>query len=252
MSGYPWNAVFLLACSIVAGCAEPILTQSVPVSSTPLGAAVYTDGQLAGHTPLTLDLARNRDHLVTLVQPGYRQANVLVQRQYLANDVLMRSMQAGINTGSFFNDPAMGMNAAINAMQQEKDSGAAYQLAPPALVITMLPAGTRNPPAPTSIPPYNGAPIYPDLPPAAAIGGVAAFGGVPDYHHEHTWSKTTSTTTTHSFIRPDGATETQSTTTSKGSGSTFGLGYEGSGGGASGTPSGMPGGVPGFTPPSMP
>lgn len=169
MPGYSWSVtVCLAACSIVAGCAQPVLTQSVPVSSEPLGAAVYADGQLAGHTPLTLDLARNRDHLVTLVQAGYRQANVLVQRQYLASDVLIRSLQAGVNTGSFFNSSAMGMNAAVNAMQEEKDSGAAYRLEPPAVVIPMLPVGTPNAHAPSPVPPYNGEPIYPEFPPNAA------------------------------------------------------------------------------------
>jgi hypothetical protein len=266
MIQYSWKSLaLLLTLLMVTRCAPPqALTQSIPVSSTPLGAAVYVDGELTGHTPMDLNLTRNRDHLVTLVQPGYRQANMLVQRQYLANDVMMRSMQAGMNTGSFFNNPIMGANAAFNAVQQDKDSGAAYQLIPPALVVTMLPTGAPNPPVPYAGPPYGGAPIYPYPPPppvqdqsgmgasaGAALGAFAGSSGLPNYNHEHDRSKTTSTTTSHSFVRPDGATETTSSTTSNSSGSTFGFGYNG-GSGSGSLPSSGSSPEPEFPAPSAP
>ena len=225
----------LLPLLLLAGCGpQPILTQSIPVTSSPLGAIVYVDGQIAGRTPMSVNLTRNRDHLVTLVQTGYRQANILIQRQYLQGDVMTQSMEAGINTGTFFNSPAMGINAALNAVQQAKDTGAAYQLVPPAVTLTMLPAGTPSPPG--SIPQYHSDPTYPVQPPpapdqsgvAAAIGatlGTVAGSDLPDYNKEQTRSKTTSRTTSDSYIDPSGATVTNSTTKSNSSGTFSGFGF---------------------------
>ena len=46
--------------------------QDVAVSSTPTGAQISVDGQVAGVTPATLRLARKNGHLVRIELPGYQ------------------------------------------------------------------------------------------------------------------------------------------------------------------------------------
>jgi len=65
-----------------AGCSQPVLRQDVPVTTNPLGAKIYANGQLVGTTPMSVSLERNRNHILTLVKDNYRQEDVVIQRSY--------------------------------------------------------------------------------------------------------------------------------------------------------------------------
>ncbi len=68
--------VGVLGCLIgagVTGCATIIngTTQSIAITSTPNGAKVIVDEGSSYTTPTNVDLACNRDHLLTFLLPGY-------------------------------------------------------------------------------------------------------------------------------------------------------------------------------------
>jgi hypothetical protein len=111
--------LFLVAV-VGCGCSVPILRQDIPVSTNPLGATIYADGQMRGQTPGTVSFERNRDHLLTLVKDDYRQVDVAVRRQYQSDRVLMRAVQMGVNSGIFFHDARMGINSGINAISDDE------------------------------------------------------------------------------------------------------------------------------------
>lgn len=57
----------------MCGCASIISgpTQRIPITSTPSGAAVKINGDLAGTTPLSVDLKRTHFHSITIEKDGY-------------------------------------------------------------------------------------------------------------------------------------------------------------------------------------
>lgn len=74
----------LLALSILfiltTGCATVIkgTSQSVPVSSDPLGADILVDGMLVATTPADVELKRKRDHLIVIEKKNYAPKSVAV------------------------------------------------------------------------------------------------------------------------------------------------------------------------------
>ena len=74
--------VALIALSIVltSGCATIVkgTTQGVSISSDPPGADVNVDGAFVGQTPLSVEMERKRDHLVTIERSGYESRTVPV------------------------------------------------------------------------------------------------------------------------------------------------------------------------------
>ena len=73
---------FLVVALLGFGCSTPVLRQDIPVSSNPMGAKIYADGQFAGQTPGTVSLERTKDHILTLVMDNYRQEDVEIRKQY--------------------------------------------------------------------------------------------------------------------------------------------------------------------------
>lgn len=63
-----------------AGCATIVKGshQKVPIASDPPAADVIVDGALVGQTPISLDMKRKHDHLVTIQKTGYRPKSVAV------------------------------------------------------------------------------------------------------------------------------------------------------------------------------
>ena len=64
------------------GCSAFVLTQTVPVSTNPMGAKIYANGQYVGQTPTSISLERNRDHILTLIKEDYQQKDVIIRRVY--------------------------------------------------------------------------------------------------------------------------------------------------------------------------
>lgn len=130
-----WPGIAFLCCS----CAPMIATQHIPVSSNPSGATVLVDGSPSCTTPCGVELPRNQDHILTLQKPGYRQQDVTIKRQYQTQQTLLNAINSGFNTGTFFNDPAMGMNSAVQSLNRQKETGEAYLLVPSTVTVALVP-----------------------------------------------------------------------------------------------------------------
>lgn len=121
------------------GCATPVLKQDIPVSTNPLGAKIYANGQLMGITPATVSLERNRSHLLTLVKENYRQEDVPIINRYQKEKVYLRAIQSGINSGLFFKSGSMGVGSSMSSLSYQEDSGEAYLLYPPTVTVLLTP-----------------------------------------------------------------------------------------------------------------
>ena len=64
------------------GCASIVkgTTQPIPVSSDPTGADVKLDGNRVGQTPMTVEVKRKSDHLLTIEKTGYQPESVAITR----------------------------------------------------------------------------------------------------------------------------------------------------------------------------
>ncbi|HQM46474.1 MAG: PEGA domain-containing protein [Syntrophaceae bacterium] len=125
----------------VVGCSQPVLRQDIPVTTNPMGAKIYANGQLVGTTPTSVSLERNRNHILTLVKDQYRQEDVVIQRSYQKEKVYLNAIASGVNSGLFFKDPRMGVGSSMSSISSQEETGAAYVLVPPAVKVTLTPAG---------------------------------------------------------------------------------------------------------------
>ena len=148
------------------GCSRPVLKQDIPVTTNPMGARIYANGQLLGTTPASVSLERNRSHILTLLKDNYRQEDVVIQRRYQKDRVYLKAIQSGINSGLFFKNPAMGLQSGMGSVSDQEETGEAYVLTPPAVAVTLVPLS-----ASPGIPPAAGAPAAapssPQMQPAA-------------------------------------------------------------------------------------
>jgi hypothetical protein len=122
---------------IGTGCSLPVLKQDIPVSTNPMGAKIFANGQLMGTTPGTVALERNRDHIITFMKDNYRQEDVFVKRQYQQGKVLMKAIQSGVNSGLFFKDSRMAVNSGMGSISMQEDTGEAYILVPSAIMVNL-------------------------------------------------------------------------------------------------------------------
>lgn len=132
-------AVCLITVLFASGCSLPVLKQDIPVTTNPMGARIYANGQPVGTTPATVSLERNRDHILTLVKDRYRQEDVVITRQYQKERVYLKAIQSGVNSGLFFKDPRRGINSGMGSISTQEETGEAYVLVPPAVKLTLTP-----------------------------------------------------------------------------------------------------------------
>lgn len=207
------------------GCETVVLRQEIPVTTNPMGARIYVNGQPRGQTPGEVSLERNKNHVITLVKDGYRQEDVVIQRQYQSTKVLMKAIHSGISAGSFFKDTGMGINSGFSSMSHQEATGEAYLLVPPAVKVNLYPLsgyptdnrGTGWRPSgspPADVPPPPEADLTPkDLLKAGIIAGsVAAAQSKPI---EKKWETSSSSRT---YTRSDGAVVSEKSSTSVGVG----------------------------------
>ena len=121
------------------GCARTVLKQDIPVTTNPMGAMIYTNGQPMGTTPGTVSLERNRNHILTLIKENYRQEDVIITKQYQKDRVYLKAIQSGVNSGLFFKNPAMGINSGMDSISAQEETGEAYVLSPPAVKVDLKP-----------------------------------------------------------------------------------------------------------------
>lgn len=124
---------------LLYGCTPAVLKQTIPVSTNPMGAKIYVNGQVAGQTPGTVSLERNRDHILTLVKDNYRQEDVVIRKQYQSGKVFMKAIQSGVNSGLFFKDAGMALSSGYGSYSRQEETGEAYILTPPAVKLDLTP-----------------------------------------------------------------------------------------------------------------
>jgi hypothetical protein len=214
------SALFVLGLiiSMGSGCGG-VLKQTIPVSTNPLGAKVYANGQYLGETPTSILLERNRDHIVTLVKENYQQKDVVIRKVYQREKTMLRAVSAGVDAGRFFNDPAMGWSRGLSSMSAQEQSGEAYILSPSSVAVSLAPSGGLILPSGSGgavdsrevQPPEAEAEAPVDPGELAKVGlGLAATQIKPV---EKKWTSSSSSSSTYSS--PDGATQvTRKSTTS--------------------------------------
>lgn len=119
-------AAITLALPLLGGCASIVngTTQAVSVSSDPPGARVEVDGDPQGSTPISMELKRKHNHLITITMDGYQTEQIAV------NKVMSGAVAGNILAGGFI---GWGIDAA---------SGAQYKLKPDTIAVVLRPGKT--------------------------------------------------------------------------------------------------------------
>lgn len=210
----------LLLSIVAAGCSIPVLKQDIPVSTNPLGAQIYADGQFVGVTPARISLERNRSHILTLVKENYRQADVVITNQYQKERVYLKAIQSGINSGMFFKNASMGMSSGMNSISNQEATGEAYILVPPAVSVSLAPLSGSGAVAPVQTPVAVEIYTGPDNSAAMGQGETAKellrMGAGAALSQTAPIRKETSSTSSRSYVTSDGARVQEKTTTSVG------------------------------------
>ena len=128
MHKYIIALIGIIALGTQVGCSTIIngTTQDVAVSSDPAGARVEVDGSVHGVTPISVNLERKNNHLITISLDGYQTEQVAV------NKVMSGAVAGNILAGGLI---GWGIDAA---------SGAQYKLKPDIIAVVLRP-GTTNP-----------------------------------------------------------------------------------------------------------
>jgi hypothetical protein len=222
MKKWLYLSVLVMIAFLGSGCSVPVLKQDIPVTTNPMGAKIFTDGKLAGQTPGTVSLERNRDHILTLVKDDYRQEDVIIRKQYQSDKVFMKAIQSGVNSGLFFKDPRMAVNSGYSSISRQEESGEAYILDPSAVKVTLTPLSgitspveqglTAMPPATADAPVADKGITVKDVLKAGIIAG-AAVGATQVKPAEKKWETSSSS---QSYVKPDGTKVTEKSSTSVG------------------------------------
>lgn len=208
----------LLLSVLATGCSMPVLKQDIPVSTNPVGAKIYADGQFAGVTPARVSLERNRSHILTLVKENYRQADVVITNQYQKERVYLKAIQSGINSGLFFKNASMGMGSSMNSISNQEETGEAYILTPPAVSVSLMPlsgAGAATPP-PTDAAAYSGSDNSGSMPQGEMAKELLKMGAGAALSQTAPIRKETSSTSSRNYVTSDGTRVQEKTTTSVG------------------------------------
>lgn len=205
-----------LAALLVAGCSSPVLRQDIPVSTNPLGAQIYADGQFVGVTPAKVSLERNRSHLLTLIKEQYRQADVVIVNQYQKERVYLKAVQSGINSGMFFKNASMGMGSGFSSISSQEDSGEAYILTPPVVTVSMIPLNGTEPAPPALAPPDSSSGPGSDMGQGEMTKELLKMGAGAAISQTAPIRKETASTSTRNYVTSDGTRVQEKTTTSVG------------------------------------
>lgn len=129
-----------LACLLaLAACGVP--KQKIPVSTDPLGAAVYLDGvKHCAKTPCQVRADKQSDHLLTIVKDGYEQEEVVLRRRFKPD----RALRDGVISGIIRGGGAEGVaRETAREVDEQERSGEAYELVPSIVTIKLTPGGDR-------------------------------------------------------------------------------------------------------------
>lgn len=108
-------------------------TQEIPVSSDPIGAGVFVDGNPVGCTPMTIVVKRKHNHMIVVSKEGYEDAAIQL------TPVLSGAVAGNIIAGGFV---GWGVDAV---------SGSQYRLIPETVHIKLRPYAYTLPMGPYAI-----------------------------------------------------------------------------------------------------
>lgn len=110
----------------LGGCSTIVngTTQSISISSDPAGAEVQVDGNPVGVTPLSTELKRKHNHLVTISLNGYKSQQITI------NKVMSGAVAGNILAGGLI---GWGIDAA---------NGSQYKLKPDTIAVVLVPGST--------------------------------------------------------------------------------------------------------------
>lgn len=92
-----FSYVLIITLIFQAGCAtQSTRLQKIPVTSNPIQARISVDGQEIGYTPLTLNLLRDRNHIIKIEKDGYEPALIQVQPGTKAGVSTAQRFMAGL------------------------------------------------------------------------------------------------------------------------------------------------------------
>ena len=126
----------VISLALLAGCGVP--KQKISVSTDPLGATVYADGEKKGQTPLSVSLDKRSDHLLTIVKEGYVQEEIILKRRFAPNKALRDGVISGVIRGG---DPKDVASQTAREVDEQERSGEAYVLEPSIVTIKLTPKG---------------------------------------------------------------------------------------------------------------
>lgn len=215
---------FLLVCGmsvLLCACSPPkVLTQEIPVTTQPAGAALLVNGQPAGKTPTMVGLERNRNHILTLHMDNFRQEDIVIAKKYQKERTYLKAMQQGIDTGMFFKNARMGLNSSMSSLSAQEETGEAFVLEPSIVQVTLVPLDGSSGRATQ---PSGGSPVV--APQAAEeplntsemakgmllLGAAAALSQAKPLE-----KKAEIASSSHSYVQPDGTRVTESSSASVG------------------------------------
>jgi hypothetical protein len=218
--------IMLCCCALFGfGCETKVLRQDIPVSTNPMGAKIYANGNFVGQTPDTVSLERTRNHILTLVKDNYRQQDVVITKQYQSNKVLMNAVRSGLDSGLFFKDKRMGINSGFGSISRQEETGEAYALVPTTVSVNLVPLSGLPVPSPAAAGyPADTAAVdshavpgdmdvtAKDVLQAGVVAGAAA-GAAQAKPIEKNWQTSSSSK---SYVEPDGTRVTKKSSTSVG------------------------------------
>lgn len=129
----------ILGFGMIAACSPQIEMQSIPVSSNPMGANVYADGNLTCQTPCKVDLAKTSEHIITIKKKGFKQFDIIINRKYQQEKVLLNAVSRGVGTSdsAYGGSTAWGIMNGISSIDSQESTGDAYVLTPSAVSVKL-------------------------------------------------------------------------------------------------------------------
>lgn len=119
---------------LLVGCGPA--KQKIPVSTNPIGATIYADGEETCVSPCAVSFDKQSNHLITIVKDGYEQVDLEVTRQFKPDRAIRDGVISGVMRGA---DPKeVGEEVAREVDEQER-SGEAYVLMPDVVTVTLTP-----------------------------------------------------------------------------------------------------------------
>lgn len=132
--------IFIMSCGLLlAACGPP--KQKIPVSTDPIGAAIYADGVQKCISPCSVSFDKQTDHLITIVKEGYEQEEVIISRRFKPDKAIRDGVISGILKGG---DPKEVAGETAREVDEQERTGEAYELAPSIVTIKLTPKSQGN------------------------------------------------------------------------------------------------------------